>query len=427
MFDGVVVVHDRRTDDRRRVARQDVARLEQRHAHVRGDSHFLGEEERQVSRERGLHAVGPLIQKDAVAAAEHRAVVVERQREAGARRQAHAARPQQPAIPPGFRGGHVRQRHQAQQRASLVADRSSIVARDDEPASRDIDQPVVHLAHVLVVLVAKARVDGQVRPHTPVVLCEQMHPVGPRILAAAPDARHGARRIPEQEIGERVAGELSRIRECAARVVRLLGVEAQVEQIPAELDVMRAAINQQVLVQLEMLVATIDERRRVAHRAVETRGRHLREPGVARIARDALQADLPREIGAAIDAHLPARDAQPPRAQLVHHLRVEDVAVADAEIPGAGAHIAAESWHERLLQAARAERLPIAGVERAEAGEELPPNAETLIDSNADLVDVVELRLGRGEILRLAGPVRQRHVLEEGGRNRIELALRDPK
>ena len=69
---------------------------------VDGHVHLLREEERQVAREGRLHAVGPLIQEDAVAAADDGAIVVERQREARARRQAHLARAQQAAFPSGL-------------------------------------------------------------------------------------------------------------------------------------------------------------------------------------------------------------------------------------------------------------------------------------------------------------------------------------
>ena len=49
---------------------EDVARAERRDADVDRHVDLLGEEERQVARERRLHAVGPLVQEDAVAAAD---------------------------------------------------------------------------------------------------------------------------------------------------------------------------------------------------------------------------------------------------------------------------------------------------------------------------------------------------------------------
>ena len=50
---------------------------ERRHRCGDRDVDLLGEEERQVARERGLHAVGPLVQEDAVAAANDRAGIVQ--------------------------------------------------------------------------------------------------------------------------------------------------------------------------------------------------------------------------------------------------------------------------------------------------------------------------------------------------------------
>ena len=78
---------------------QDVARLERRNLRTDRNVDLLGEEERQVARERGLHAVRPLVEEDAVAAADHRAAIVERQGEACSGCQPNLARTQQPAIP----------------------------------------------------------------------------------------------------------------------------------------------------------------------------------------------------------------------------------------------------------------------------------------------------------------------------------------
>jgi hypothetical protein len=61
------------------------------------------EEVREVAGERGLHAVRPLIQEDAVGSPDNRAIAIEREREAGARRQAKLARAEQATIPTGVR------------------------------------------------------------------------------------------------------------------------------------------------------------------------------------------------------------------------------------------------------------------------------------------------------------------------------------
>ena len=108
--------------------------------------------------------------------------------------------------------------------------------------------------HVLVVFVAQAEVDRQVAAHPPVVLRVQVQPVGAAVLVAAADAGDRRRRIAEQEVGERVAGELSGVGECAARVVGLLGPELQMKEVAAELEAVRAAIDEHVVVELEVLV-----------------------------------------------------------------------------------------------------------------------------------------------------------------------------
>ena len=70
--------------------------------------------------------------------------------------------------------------------------------------------------------------------------------------AADADLRHA--RIAEHEVGERVARPLAVEREIAARVGREDRIEVQLEQIAAELQVVIAAIEHHVVVQLEARV-----------------------------------------------------------------------------------------------------------------------------------------------------------------------------
>src|SRR5690242_6184731 len=106
-----------------------------------------------------------------------------------------------------------------------------------------------------------------------------------------------------------------------------------------------------------MFVAPVDEGRRIAHRAEETGGRHLRIADVARIARHTFQTRLPRKVDAAVLAHLSAAHAQPATPQLVHYPRAENVRVTDTDISGARANLASKPRHERLLQSAGPKRL----------------------------------------------------------------------
>ena len=130
-----------------------------------------------------------------------------------------------------------------------------IVAGDHEPSARhrDVDrrQPVVHVVHLAVDLVAQPVVDRQVGAHAPVVLRVEVQPRRPAVLVGAADADLRGARIAEQKISERVAGELPGEGERAARGLRILRVERQPEQIAADLEAMRAAIDQQVVVELD--------------------------------------------------------------------------------------------------------------------------------------------------------------------------------
>ena len=96
---------------------------------------------------------------------------------------------------------------------------------------------------MLVVLVAQARVHGQVVPDAPIVLRVQVQPVGPSVLVSSPDARCRRGGIAEEKIGKRVAGKLSGVGERATGVVGLLGPELQMKVVGAELDPVAALVD----------------------------------------------------------------------------------------------------------------------------------------------------------------------------------------
>src|SRR5205823_6572246 len=117
----------------------------------------------------------------------------------------------------------------------------------------------------------------------------------------------------------RVAGELPRVGERAARVVRLLRPDLQVEVVAAEPHAMPPAVHGEAVVELEVLVVPEDERGGISHRAVETARRNLRIADVTVIARHAEQADLAGEVDAAVHADLAAVDPHPAESDLVQH------------------------------------------------------------------------------------------------------------
>ena len=205
--------------------------------------------------------------------------------------------------------------------------------------------------------------------------------------------------------------ELAGVGECAARVVRLLGSELQVEVVAAELQPVRAAIQRDVVEELELLVVARGEDRRIAERAVEAAGRDLREAGVARIAwsrqagRPAARTSLPR-------FRLiwpPSTLIQPTRTSFSSDVPKTCV-LARHEVPRPGRQRAAEPRHERFLQHAGAERLQLVGVERAEARQQLVGGREPVIEPQAELIEMAILLFDRGQVLQAGRGRRQRHV-----------------
>ena len=405
-------------------------RLKHRHSLRRGDIDLAGEEVGQVARERGLHAVRPLVEEDAVAAAEDRAIPIEGEREARARGETHLARTEEAALPASLSGGDVGHRNERKERVGLRVDVAVVVACDHVLAARDFEvhrgQPIALVSHVLVVLVREPQVDREVAADPPVVLREQVEPVGSAVLVAASDARHRIRGITEQEIREGVAGELTCVGEGSARVVGLLGSELQVEVVGADLDAMRAPVEEHVVENLEVRVVAVGERRRIAERAVESARRDLRIAHVPRVGRDAFQADLAREIDAAVLTDLPARHVHPSEAQLVQERAARDVCVTEREVPGLCAQSPPEAGHECFLKAAASERLHLVGIEGAESRKQLIARAEAVIETKAELIDILDLLFDRREVLQHRARSRQRHVLKKAHGQRIQTPRGNP-
>src|SRR5262245_58936006 len=100
------------------------------------------------------------------------------------------------------------------------------------------------------------------------------------------------------------------------------------EVVSAELQPMGAFVERHVVIELEMLVVAIGERRRVAHGAEQAARRALRAPHVERIPRHALQSALTGEVDTGVQTLLAALHCHPSEANLVEEIGSEDVCVS---------------------------------------------------------------------------------------------------
>ena len=239
----------------------------------------------------------------------------------------------------------------------------------------------------------------RLRAGLPVVLGVEVQPVRPAVLVAPADAGYRRRRIPEQEVGERVAGELPGVGEGAARVVRLLRPQLQVVVVGAELHAVRPAVERHVVEELEVVVVAGREDRRIAHGAVQAARRNLREADVARVGGHPQQTDLLAKGLPRLTLTCPPSTVIQPKRSSFSMRVAEHVRVARDEVPRLRRQRAAESGHERLLQRARAERLEIVGVERAEAREQLVGVRQLMVEPRAELVEIAGRLLDRGQVL----------------------------
>jgi hypothetical protein len=94
--------------------------------------------------------------------------------------------------------------------------------------------------------------------------------------------------------------------------------------------------------------------------------------------------------------------------------------MADREVSCPGRQRPAEPGYERFLKRARAERLDLLGVERAESGEELIDIPEPVIEANAELIELPVLFLDGGEILQRGAGRRERDVPKKYGGGRVD-------
>src|SRR6185295_8590880 len=124
-------------------------------------------------------------------------------------------------------------------------------------------------------------------------------------------------RIAEQEIGERVAAPLAVEGEGAAGCVRIHRIERQMKQVAAELQAMRAAIDEEVVVELDAAIVARHERRRIADRAEQSAERHLRIAEVERVGRHAMESRRLRERHTLVRTLLTAGRLQPAETELV--------------------------------------------------------------------------------------------------------------
>ena len=125
--------------------------------------------------------------------------------------------------------------------------------------------------HLPVDLVSQPIVDREVQSRFPVVLRVDVEPCAAPVFIRAADSCLRGARIAEQKIRECVARPLAIERECAARGVRIDGIEFEPEQISAGLESMTPAIEEHVVIQLVAAILSRDEGHGIADRAELTR------------------------------------------------------------------------------------------------------------------------------------------------------------
>ena len=224
--------------------------------------HRLHEEERRVLGKVLQHAVGGLIGIDSEARAEHGVGEMRHlPRETKPGREPQALRRQQAVIPADAACGNHRDRAQRRQRRGRRRQTCGISGHHKCGPSRrreiDVGSLICPRVKVLIELVTKARVQFQAPRHFPAIFHVQMRPAGVRVLGPFSDSHLRLRRIAQQEVGQRVSAVCAAVGVNAPRVIRVGRVEVQMKEVSAELDGMRAALDRDVVVDLEIPVGAV--------------------------------------------------------------------------------------------------------------------------------------------------------------------------
>src|SRR4051794_32533388 len=116
-----------------------------------------------------------------------------------------------------------------------------------------------------------------------------MHPVRPRILFPSANTNRRRGRITKKEIRKRISVRCAGTRrrppvrktKAPSGAVRIRRVEVQMKPGAAELHLVPAQVEQDVLVEVETFVGPVHKARRIAHRTQYTGEAHLWIPAIA--------------------------------------------------------------------------------------------------------------------------------------------------
>ena len=282
----------------------------------------------------------------------------------------------------------------------------------------------VLLRERLEVLVAQAQVEGQSRGHAPVILHESGVDPGAEIVRAGPKAHRRHLRESQQEVREvkPCAGHWSALRREVARRVAAEGkgaarvrvgkrVAFDAAQLAAYPHVVLAAVHEDRIEGPHRLAA--DQRGNdVAQTAEIGKGDHGQAP-VPRVLRNTLNSQLPSNVLLKSEG-IQGRASLPVEAERkrVDRVRAEGVRLAQAQVLAA---------HRNVLRKAgeTAHRLGARGIKEIK-GVEAVLGGNLLAYTGHDAVVVRRQRFLEVEVLHASRQVRQRDVLEQALRRRID-------
>ena len=182
------------------------------------------------------------------------------------------------------------------------------------------------------------------------------------------------------------------------------------KQVAAEFQSVLTPVDQEIVVHLKVFVITRHESRRISHRAEQPRGRDLRETDISKIVADPLQSNPRSEVVSNVQAPLATIHSHVAEPEFVQHVQPESVSVAHPEVARRRIERSSEAWDQRLLLHTGAKRLNLVRIERAIPYQQLVGIGQSMINTHTELVNILVLRLNRGQVLEPPAPGRERNV-----------------
>src|SRR5262245_51993537 len=121
-----------------------------------------------------------------------------------------------------------------------------------------------------------------------------------------------------------------------------------------EFELVSPSVNEEIVIQIETFVRTVNEARGIAHGALNAGKTHLRISGIPQIRIDATQDSPCSKIVPFVNAALAAGNIEKTKPNFVQDICREEMRVVERQVISLRTDVSAEAGYKRLVQRTRA-------------------------------------------------------------------------